>query len=312
MGNAGPTVSVVIPAYNAQDVIGRALASVRSQTFKDLEVLVVDDASSDATPMLVERESKADARLRLIRLEHNCGPAHARNIALHAARGSWIALLDTDDAWRPDRLQRMLTHSADADAVADNLAGYDAESGVETGVLFPVFPGGDFTVQSLLSPRAASSRYDFGYLKPILRREFLLAHRIAYDETLRTSEDLLFYLTLLLEGARVRLIDEDLYVYTEPVSAISGKSSVSSHSRPRDREVRQALARVLERYRGRLDGDAAASIERRITFLKRMAPVSEFYFARRRRDYGRMALLLARHASVQREAIGKLLRLMHR
>lgn len=312
MGSADPVVSVIIPAYNARAVIGRALSSVRLQTFGELEVLVVDDASGDGTPELVEQECAGDARLHLIRLEQNRGPAHARNVGLAAARGTWIALIDADDAWRPDRLQRMLSHAAAADAIADNLAGYDAETEAETGVLFPVFPSGDLTTQALLAPQAPSSAYDFGYLKPIFRRDFLLTHRIVYDETLRTSEDLLFYLTLLLEGARMRMIDDALYIYTTPISSVSGKSSASSHSRPRDRDVRQALARVLARYRDRVAPDTATSIERRIAFLDRMAPVSDFYFARRKHAYGRMAFLLARHVSVQREAIGKVWRLIYK
>src|SRR3954470_3695391 len=253
MRNTHPAVSVIIPSYNARAVIARAIASVRAQTFDDLEILVVDDGSADGTPVLVERESQAEPRLRLIRLEHNGGPAHARNVGLDAARGTWIALLDADDAWRPDRLKRMLAHCVGADAVADNLAGYDAESGAESGVLFPVFPNGHLTVAALLAPQAPLTGYDFGYLKPVIRRDFMLAHGIRYDETLRTSEDLLLYLTLLLEGARVRMIEDDLHIYTTPVGAISGKSSVSSHSRPRDGDVRRALAHVLERYRGRID-----------------------------------------------------------
>src|SRR3954463_7255151 len=170
-GNTHPAVSVIIASYNARAVIARAIASVRAQTFDDLEILIVDDASADGTPILVERESEADPRLRLIRLERNRGPAHARNVALGAARGTWIALLDADDAWRPDRLNRMLAQSAGADAVADNLAGYDAESGAESGVLFPVFPNGHLTVAALLAPQAPLTGYDFGYLQPVIRRD---------------------------------------------------------------------------------------------------------------------------------------------
>jgi succinoglycan biosynthesis protein ExoO len=302
-----PIVTVVIPTYNARSQVQRAIGSALRQTVGDLEILVIDDASSDGTPAVIEHAYRADPRVRLLQLEQNGGPARARNAGIKAAHGQWIALLDADDAWREDRLERLLAQATDVDAVFDNLAGYDAENEVELDSLFPSFPDGALTMEALLAPRVAESRYDFGYLKPILRRDFLIARHIAYDEGLRTSEDLLLYLLLLLEGARTRMVDEALYIYTMPINTAGG---TSSHTRPRDNDVQQALENVLARYRNRIEQHSVMLIERRIAFLRRIAPISEFYYARRKRNYGRMAFLFARHVSVQREAIGKALRLL--
>jgi len=305
---ASPAVSVVIPTYNARACARRAIDSALGQTFGDIELLVIDDASTDGTATFIEQAYRDEARLRVLRLERNGGPARARNVGIKTAHGEWIALLDADDAWRAGRIERLIAHATGTDAVFDNLIGVDPETATELGPLFPVFPT-SLTAASLLAPQAPQSRHNFGYLKPLLRRDFLVQHSIAYDESLRTSEDLLFYLTLLLEGARARMIHKALYLYT---MGAGGGVSMHSHTRPRDDDVREALGRVLARYSEQIDAGTAGAIEQRIRFLRHIAPISEFYFARHTRDYGRMAYLLARHVSVQREAVGKVFNLLRR
>jgi len=297
-------VSVIVPAFEARAFISRAIDSALGQGLSELEVVVVDDASSDGTADFVGSRYRDNPRVRVLRLRENGGPARARNIAIDAAGGEWIAILDADDAWQPNRLSRLLLHSSEADAVFDNLAGYDAETGVMTGSLFPVFPEGPLTLASLLAPRISDSQFDFGYLQPILRRDFLTSRSIRYDETLRTSEDLLLYLILILEGARTRMVDEAMYLYTMPVSA-SKRRSPHSRTRPRDDEVGRALERLLEEYRHQIDQATTTLFMQRIEYLRQIAPVSEFYHARHMRNYGRMAVLFARHVSVRREIVAK-------
>ena len=103
---AAPAVSVVIPAYNRRDQISAAVDCVLAQTFADFELIVVDDASTDDTPAIVSAVD--DSRLRLIRLDPNRGPGGARNAGARAARGEWLAFLDSDDSWRPQKLERQL------------------------------------------------------------------------------------------------------------------------------------------------------------------------------------------------------------
>lgn len=99
-------VSVVIPAYNAERFIGEALASIQAQTLKELEVLVVDDGSTDATVRTAERFA-ASLELTVIR-QRNAGPAAARNRGVRAARGAHCAFLDADDVMLPERLAAQL------------------------------------------------------------------------------------------------------------------------------------------------------------------------------------------------------------
>ena len=100
-----PRVSVVIPTYNAAAYLSETLASVFSQSVRDLEVLVVDDGSEDQTEDLV---AAADERLKYIYLEHSGVPAKVRNYALGAVQGDFIAFLDSDDLWIPTKLERQI------------------------------------------------------------------------------------------------------------------------------------------------------------------------------------------------------------
>ena len=99
------SVSVVMPAFNAQRYIAATINSVLSQTYRDFELLIVDDCSSDRTPEIVERMGVTDARVRLVRLTKNYGgPAGPRNVGVRTARGEWIAFIDADDIWHPQKL----------------------------------------------------------------------------------------------------------------------------------------------------------------------------------------------------------------
>ncbi len=102
------SVSVVTPMYNASAHIGETIESVRRQSHRDWEMWVIDDCSSDDSATVVENLARRDKRIRLVRLRENVGPAEARNIGIEAARGRYLAFLDSDDLWHPDKLQRQI------------------------------------------------------------------------------------------------------------------------------------------------------------------------------------------------------------
>lgn len=107
-----PLVSVIIPCYNSAEHIEETLESVRAQTMPDLEMLVVDDCSSDGSAEVVQRVAARDSRVRLLRQPTNQGVARARNRALDQARGRYIAYLDSDDLWAPEKLERQIAFMA--------------------------------------------------------------------------------------------------------------------------------------------------------------------------------------------------------
>jgi glycosyltransferase involved in cell wall biosynthesis len=171
-----PAVSVIIPAFNRAGPIVRAIQSVRAQTFQDLEVIVVDDGSTDQTGAVVQQIG--DTRIRTIRHAHNLGAAEARNTGMKVATGKYIAWLDSDDEWLCDKLQIQL--DALVQAAPDQKACYTAFERIDqrngTQVYNPQFPdrkelfmGCDLSPGStLLFERAVLEK--IGYLDPSLIR----------------------------------------------------------------------------------------------------------------------------------------------
>ncbi len=98
-------VSVITPAYNSSSYIEETVLSVLNQTYKDFEYLIIDDASTDNTAEIIKEFAKKDKRIKLICLEKNQGAAIARNKGIEAARGTFIAFIDSDDKWCPDKLE---------------------------------------------------------------------------------------------------------------------------------------------------------------------------------------------------------------
>ncbi|CAN5691500.1 glycosyltransferase family 2 protein [soil metagenome] len=107
-GDAAPRVSVVTPVWNAAATLGETVASVRAQSMPDWELLLVDDGSADGSRALAEALAAGDGRIRLLGWGARQGAAAARNAAIRAARGRFIAFLDADDLWYPEKLAAQL------------------------------------------------------------------------------------------------------------------------------------------------------------------------------------------------------------
>ena len=101
-------VSIIMAAYNAEKTIELAIESVLNQTYSNFELLVINDCSKDGTAKLVEDFSAKDNRVRLISNEKNSGVSFTRKHGLEEANGSWIAILDSDDAWAPEKLGKQI------------------------------------------------------------------------------------------------------------------------------------------------------------------------------------------------------------
>lgn len=103
MGN--PLVSILIPTFNSENFISEAIRSVQNQTYTNWEIIVVDDCSTDATLSLIVELALKDSRIHYSKLDVNSGTGAARNLALAAAKGQYIAFLDADDLWKPNKLE---------------------------------------------------------------------------------------------------------------------------------------------------------------------------------------------------------------
>ncbi|HEV7322590.1 MAG TPA: glycosyltransferase family 2 protein [Ensifer sp.] len=251
-------VCVIIAAKDAQETIGRAIASALREP-ETAEVIVVDDGSTDATSAAAQDADDDTGRLTIVRFENNRGPAAARNHAISISRSPILAILDADDFFFPGRLARLLCER-DWDFIADNIAFMDEAAADSAAAVVEDFPPEprrlhlvDF-VDGNISRRNAR-RGEIGFLKPLMRRDFLEANGIRYREPLRLGEDYDLYLRALTKGARYKVIHSCGY------AAIVRGNSLSGRHRTED------LKRLYEADRNilaanNLDSEAAAAIRR--------------------------------------------------
>lgn len=229
-----PLVSVVIAAFNAEESLDRAVQSALAQTIS-VEVIIVDDASSDRTVAIAERLMVQDSRVRLLVSTANGGPSVARNKGIGAARGEWIAILDADDAFATGRLPYLtaLGGRHDADLVADNLLFYDWHAGQVVGTALPKSKQPFRHIRAVEFVRNAitgRSPFDFGQLKPIFRRRFLMTRCLRYPPQLRHGEDFAFIIDCLLADGRFILSAEPHYLFTQRQGSVSDQGSGQSRT----------------------------------------------------------------------------------
>ncbi len=260
-----PSVAAVIAAFNVADYVGRAIASAQAQTQPPTEILVSDDRSTDGTCDVVRRLAERDPRIKLLSSGRNEGPGGARNRAIEASESDWIAVLDADDAWKPQRLERLMAAASQTGSiiVADNYIRLDDSSGEEVGTAFhDERPVTELTASRFIQSEHPLGRVRFGMLKPIVRRSFLLERGIRYATNIRLAEDFHFFLRVLLEGGRGALVSEPFYIYTLPQSMVSGAQSKGSRTRP-DLADRVWIADdLIQRYSGSATPDAVELLHR--------------------------------------------------
>jgi succinoglycan biosynthesis protein ExoO len=216
---ARPEVSVIMANYNGGAYLGDAVRSVLTQTLTSLELIIVDDASTDASLAVIEAAAAGDPRVRVIVQPANSGPGAARNVALDQATGRWIAVFDSDDLMAPDRLRHLsdLAEREDARIIADNLlAFWNDEERPPTALLddrrFAAATWIDLA-EFMAASRMHAAKPGPGYLKPLIATNLLAESGARYDVGLRVGEDYDFLVKLLATGARLRFEPDCLYRY---------------------------------------------------------------------------------------------------
>jgi glycosyltransferase involved in cell wall biosynthesis len=191
-----PAISVVVPAYNTAPFIAETLASIVAQTFTDFEIIVVNDGSPD-TPQLERAIAPFRERIRYI-VQENKGLSAARNTALAVARGSLVALLDSDDTWEPDYLahQVAVMREHGYDVVYSNARTFGDP--MRAGLLFmDMHPSsGEVTFEALVSQRC-------NVMVSVLAKRDVLVSAGLFDESLRSSEDFDMWLRIAHGGWKI-------------------------------------------------------------------------------------------------------------
>lgn len=256
-------VAVVIAAWRAAGTIGRAVASALAQP-ETAEVVVVDDASGDDGATLAAARAADDGSGRLVVLAQakNAGPSAARNVAIRASKASWIAILDSDDFMEPGRLGKLMALSdAGYDLIADDLLQTPEGQPTSAGKVLwfrdnqaPVDVDFGMFIDSNIT-KASRMRRELGFLKPLVRRNFLEAHGLCYEESMRLGEDYDLYARMLSLGAKMRLVP-----WTGYVSIMRGNSLSLNHGRPELAALEASDDRLLAS--GKLSAADAKLVER--------------------------------------------------
>ncbi|SEL69525.1 succinoglycan biosynthesis protein ExoO [Jannaschia helgolandensis] len=217
-----PLVSVIMANYNGADHLAMALRSVLAQSVGHIEILLLDDASSDDSIKVARGVADTDPRVRIFETSRNAGPGAARNRGFEMATGRWIAIVDSDDIIHPCRLERMTTagDALETDAVADDLTYFHDASIRPAGTLMgtnrPEKPAG---LSATCFVSADPNAPQLGYLKPLIRRTALSGLR--YREDIKIGEDHDLYMRFLLNGGRMHLLPQSYYLYRRHNSSLS-------------------------------------------------------------------------------------------
>lgn len=207
-----PLVSVIIPAYNAEDYISQCLSSVLSQTLSDIEVIVVDDGSTDRTASIVEELTHRDGRIRLIRQENQCAGV-ARNKGMEVAEGKYLYFLDADDWIELDSLEKLCSsaESLGSDIVVARSEGFDNQTG-ETWLIDYALNGVPF--DTLIRPSFYADRLFQRFMgwpwDKLYRAEFIQSSGLLF-QPLRTTNDAYFVFCSLMLAGGVSCVDKVLF-----------------------------------------------------------------------------------------------------
>ncbi|MDX3927032.1 MAG: glycosyltransferase family 2 protein [Shinella sp.] len=251
-------ICVIIAAKNASATIARAVTSALAEP-ETREVVVIDDGSTDATGEAAGAADDGSGRLQIVRFEANRGPAAARNHAVDISHAPLVAILDADDFFLPGRFRQLLSQP-DWDFIADNIAFVDEMRASRAHLEIEHFQPHSRTIsladfiEGNISRRGVR-RGEIGFLKPVMRRDFLASHGLRYKEELRLGEDYDLYARALIKGARYKVIHSCGY------GAVVRHNSLSGSHRTQD------LKRLYEADRAmltdpELSADAASLIRR--------------------------------------------------
>jgi len=182
-----PKISVVMPLYNAEKYVEKTIRSILNQTYKDFELIIVDDCSTDNSVQVVE--SIQDNRIKLFRNEENKGIAYTRNRALENSSGKYIAIMDDDDIapeYRFEVAMDFMDRNPHIDVVGGNTCIID-----ENDAVVGIFP------QAIRNPKLVKAQLMlgniFGNSTALIRREFIEKHHIRYKHNMYGAEDYRFW-----------------------------------------------------------------------------------------------------------------------
>lgn len=211
-----PTVSVIMPVYNAKKYVDKAIKSVLDQTYRDFELILVDDGATDGSGAICEDYAKKDKRIVLIH-QKNGGICNARNTGLEVARGKYVAFCDHDDLYQPKYLELSVyaAEKSNADLVKFSYQSEHSQAGVITRCTQERVPDKTYAIEDI-------AKEDYRLLNKVIRvlwnglykRSKIDEHNIRFDESIRAGmEDFAFNLQLVQNISEIVFISDVLFIH---------------------------------------------------------------------------------------------------
>uniref|UniRef100_UPI00313EDE45 glycosyltransferase family 2 protein n=1 Tax=Bacillus sp. OTU2372 TaxID=3043858 RepID=UPI00313EDE45 len=206
-----PLVSIITPVYKAEKFIAETIKSVQKQTFENWEMILINDVSPDNSVEIINEFAEVDSRIRLVNLEENSGAAVARNTAIKLSKGKYIAFLDSDDLWHPEKLMKQVRFMEKGN-LPFSFTAYEImeENGTRTGKIVHVPENIDY--DGLLKNTI------IGCLTVVLNKEMIGRIEMV---NIRTRQDFVLWLDILKRGHLAYGLDETLAYYRKVEGSIS-------------------------------------------------------------------------------------------
>jgi glycosyltransferase involved in cell wall biosynthesis len=219
-----PTVSIIVPVYNAEKAIARCADSILNQEYEDFEAIFVDDGSKDGSPAILDAYAKKDARVKVIH-KANSGVSSTRNLALEQAKGTYIQFLDADD-WIPDNSTKMLVREAEEKKADLVVADFFRVVGKNVARKGSIVSNDVLTLQQFAELMMESpSDFYYGVLwNKLYRNDIIQKYNVRMDEDLSWCEDFIFNLEYLLHVKTVAPLQVPVYYYVKTEGSLVSKS----------------------------------------------------------------------------------------
>ena len=221
-------ISVIVPVFNLEEYIGECLESILKQTFQNIEIIVVDDNSSDGSVKVIEQFARKDSRIKMILLDKNHGAGHARNVGMQSARGDYLMFLDGDDFFSTDMLEKLysMCEKYSADIAVCNAYMHDHMSGKndlfdETSRFQFDKIGVPFHLKEI-APYAFQFMHEMAWNK-LFRRKLVLNTGVKFQEQ-HNANDQFFVFANLMSAANIVMLPEPLVYYRTNVQGQLSKS----------------------------------------------------------------------------------------
>ncbi len=229
-----PKISVIIPVYNIEKYLRRCLDSIIQQKFEALEIICIDDGSTDSCPYILKEYVNKDSRIKIIH-QQNEGLVSARKAGLRAATGAYIGYVDGDDWIEPDFYERILN-----DMIYHQVDMVETEHFIDAGEkskhIKSSLPYGRYDTKDLIPVMLCDKDFNECRLRPYLwsklfRKSLLDKHQMRVDETIRCGEDIAVTYPYMLDAQSIYIADYAGYHYVQRPNSMTGMQSPASQKR---------------------------------------------------------------------------------